>query len=168
MRGAKKIFLFSELYSLAAVGKMVQVEKDNKILPVITLVLGWLAAVGTLSYAIITLEFNWNFLGFSANLNVAFFAEMTGALAANIAIWFLARASRAISMLLCAVLVEFALAGLRADEHATGFFGRPGEVPIWYQGIRTFLLCAPSLLWIGWTVRHLTRRHAQIPRTNLA
>jgi len=150
-----------------------QVEKDSKILPVITLVLGWPAAVCTLLYAIITLAFNWNFFSFSPQLNPAFFAEMTGALAANIAIWFLARASRdmasrAISMLLCVILVEFALAWLREDQHATGFFGGSREVPIWYQGIRTLWLCAPSLLWIGWTMRHLTRRRAQPPRTSLA
>jgi hypothetical protein len=133
--------------------------KDHKMIRAILLVIGWLAAGCALFYSILGWDFNWNFLTFSPEWNLRLIWEMSGILAADAAIWFLAKAtrdkgSRAVSLLVCVLLVGTAAVWLQADERATGIFGGPREVPPWYRGGRTLLLCLPGFFWVWWTQRH--------------
>jgi hypothetical protein len=144
--------------------EFMKVDKDHKTMRAILLIIGWLAASCTLLYSLFRWEFNWNFFTFSPKWNLELIAEMLGVLVADVAIWFLAKASRdkasrAVSLLVCVLLAGLAVAVLHEDEHARGMFGGPRTIPLWYRGGRTLLLCVPSVFWIWWTRRHLAQRY---------
>jgi hypothetical protein len=137
-----------------------KVRKDHKIMRAVLLIIGWLAAGYTLFYSVAMWEFDWNFWHFSPKLNLELVEAMLGILVADAAIWFLAKASsdkasRVVSLLVCVFLAGSAVWGLHHDEGATGFLSGHYEIPLWYRGGRTLLLCVPVVFWVWWTRRHL-------------
>jgi hypothetical protein len=140
-----------------------KVEKGHKIIRAIVLVFGWLAASCALAYSVVFWDFDWNFWSFSPEWNLKLIWAMLGVLVADAAIWFLAKASRekasrAVSLMFCVILAGFAVVWLRADERATGVFGGAREVPLWWRGWRTLLLCVPSVFWVWWRRRHSAQK----------
>src|SRR5208283_1934627 len=93
-------------------------------------------------------------------LNLGLVVAMSSIFLADAAIWFLARASRdktsrAVSLLVCVLLAGFAVWGLHQDESKHDIFGAHYEIPLWYRGGRTLLVCVPGVFWVWWTRRHL-------------
>ena len=138
-----------------------KVRKDHKIMRAVLLIIGWLAAGCTLLFSVFMWDFDWNFFfGFSPKWDLTLTVTISGILVADAAIWFLAKAgldkaSRAISLLVCVLLAGLAVVWLHADESATGIFRGHYDIPLWYRGGRTLLLCVPSVFWVWWTRRHL-------------
>jgi hypothetical protein len=142
-----------------------KVEKGHKIIRAIMLVIGWLAASCALAYSVALWELDWNFFWFSPKWDLGLIYAMLGVLVALTAIWFLAKASRdkancVVSLLLCLLLAGIAVWGLHQDEHATGIMGGHYEIPLWYRGGRTLLLCVPGVFWVWWTRRHLAQKRS--------
>jgi hypothetical protein len=140
-----------------------KVEKGHNIIRVILLGIGWLAAGCILLYGIVGLDFDWNFFHFSPRWNLGVMVELSGIPLALTSMWFLAkasrdRASRAVSLLVCVLLVGLAVLGLHQDENAKGIFGGHYHIPLWYRGGRTWLLCLPGVFWIWWTRRQLAQK----------
>src|SRR5580704_8579308 len=97
-----------------------KVEKGPKIIRAFMLMIGWLAATGTLAYSVLMWDVDWNLFEFAPDWDLGFACAMLGVLAALTAIWFLARASRGnvnrgVSLLLCLLLAGFAVWNLHAD-----------------------------------------------------
>ena len=159
----------------AAVGKIGQahllqkefkkVEKIHKIMRAVLLIIGWLAAGCTLLYSVFALDWDWNLFSFSPKWNLPVIWEMLGILVALPAIWFLAKVSRdkangVVSLLLCVLLAGLAVWWLRQDEHAAYIWSSHGEIPLWYRGGRTLLLCVPSVFLVWWTRRHVAQKRS--------
>jgi hypothetical protein len=142
-----------------------KVEKNHKIVRVILLGIGWLAAGCTLSYSVVMWDIGWNFFSFHQEWDMGTIVAMLGILVALTAIWLLAKASRdkasrAVSLLVCVLLAGLAVLGLHQDENAKGIFGGHYDIPLWYWGGRTLLLCLPGVFWIWWTRRHLAQKRS--------
>jgi hypothetical protein len=142
-----------------------KVEKGHKIIRAIMLVIGWLAASCALAYSVVLWEFDWNFLVFYPEWDLKAILAMLGILVALTAIWFLAKASRdkancVVSLLLCVLLAGFAVCCLHGDNDPS-IMGGNKEVPLWYWGGRTFLLCVPGVFWVWWPRRHLAQKRSQ-------
>ena len=140
-----------------------KVKKNHRIVRVILLVIGWLAAGCTLFYSVVMWDIGWNF--FHQEWDMGTIVAMLGILVALTAIWFLAKASRdkancALSLLLCVLLAGIAVMGLHQDENAKGIFGGHYYIPLWYRGGRTLLLCLPGVFWIWWIRRHLAQNRS--------
>ncbi len=159
----------------AAVGKIGQahvlqrefkkVGNDHKIMRAILLIIGWLATGCMLFYSAVALDFDWNLFGFSPKWNLQLFPEICSLLVALPAIWFLAKASRdkancAVSLLVCMLLAGFAVYLLHDDESKQGILRGHYEIPLWYRGGRTLLLCVPSVFLVWWTRRHVAQKRS--------
>jgi hypothetical protein len=146
-----------------------KVEKGDRIIRAIMLLIGWLAASCALAYSVVIWDFDWNFFSFSPEWNLGLIWAMLGILVALAAIWFLAKASRdkancVVSLLLCLLLAGFAVCYLHADEHAPSIWGGHGKIPLWYRGGRTLPLCVPCVFWVWWARRHLAQKHSPTHR----
>jgi hypothetical protein len=141
-----------------------KVGNDSKIMRALLLVIGWLAAGFMLLYGVAGLDFGWSFFGFSPKWSLQSAPEMCMIFVALPSVWFLAMASRdkvsrVVSLLVCVFLAWLAVYFLHADEDKTGIFGGHYDVPLWYRGGRTLLLCVPGVFWVWWTRRHLGQKH---------
>lgn len=129
----------------------------------ILLIIGWLAAIATLFYAVEGLDFHWNFLDWSPAWDFGTIAMFLGILVAVATIWFLAKASRdkasrAVSLLACLLVAGLAVAWFPAEATGQGFLARTQPSPFWFRGGRVLLLCVPGVFWCWWTRRHLTQQ----------
>ena len=125
-----------------------KVEKRHKIIRAIILDIGWLAASCALAYSVVLWELEWNFLVFAPKWDLKLIPAMLGILVALTAIWFSVKASQdmanfVVSLLLSVLLAGFAVFLLRGDDDPN-IMGGSKEVPLWYWGGRTLLLCVPG------------------------
>ena len=146
-----------------------KVENDHSVMRAVLLIIGWIAASCALLYGVLLWELDWNLFRFHPEWNVQLIRAMVGILVGLTASWFLAKASldRAtwvVSLLLCVLVAALAVSGLHADESATGVFGGHIEIPFWYRGGRTLLLCLPSVFWVWWTRRRASAAGKQRAR----
>ena len=125
-----------------------------KAIRTLVILVGWIAAAVTLSYAIAGLDFHWNFFNWSPTWDVGAIVAGLVILSALVGIWFLANAtrdsiSRVVSVLVCLILVVFAAAYVLPAEPATGgFLGRSTPSPLWFRGGCFLLLSLPSVFWL--------------------
>ena len=129
----------------------------------IILIIGWLAAVGALLYALLRLDLHWNFFDWSPRWDLEAVAELLGVLVAVGAIWFLGKASRDkasrfVSVLVCVLVAALAFVWYPAEAKSGGFLGRTQPSPFWFRGGRALLLCVPAVIWFWWRRRHLAQQ----------
>lgn len=87
-----------------------KVEGKRKMVRVLALIAGWMAAGWLLSLCIVFLDMDWNFFNFSPKWSWSVVAEMLGIVLTLTALWFLARASRdkasrIVSLIICVLVM---------------------------------------------------------------
>src|SRR5437867_1060347 len=127
------------------------------------MIIGWLAAIGVLLYAVLVLSFHWNFLDWSPKWDLEAVADFIGILMSLATIWFLGKASRdkvsrVVSVLLCVLVAGLAVFWYPAEARSEGFLGRTQPSPFWFRSGRVLLLCVPGLIWFWSTRRRLARQ----------
>src|SRR5262245_40418537 len=112
----------------------------QKVKRAILLTLGWLAAASAFWCASMCFYLRWNALTWAPTWDGAAALGALGSLAVLAGIWFLARVtrdrvSRIVSLLLCLLVVGFAVVFvLPAEPLSEGFLGRGRASPLWFRG----------------------------------
>jgi hypothetical protein len=122
---------------------------------ILTIVAGWLATTYALVYAMMKLELHWNFFDWSPEWDGRALLYGMSILAILVCVWFLAnatrdRVSRVVSVLVCLLLLGFAIVYVLPAEHLTAGFmlRRTMPSPLWYRGGCSMLLCLPGVFWL--------------------
>ena len=130
----------------------------------ITMALGWFVACLVLFYAVLDVDFNWNFLTWNPELKAVVVRDILGIVACIVAAWFLARASHqksstVVSFILCLALVVIAAIWFLPESLSTsGFFKHTS--PLWYRSVRVLVMALPGIFWFVWFRRHHRRNAA--------
>ncbi len=131
--------------------------------------IGWLAAGVVLPIGWIRFDFDWSLFSFYPDLRFGTIEDIAIIVAAETAIWFLAKVnhdlpSRIVSLIIC-LFLGLVAAGYcyHAAQPGRGIFGGIREPdPLWYRTSMTSLLFLPCGFWIWWVRRHKIQRRDSI------
>lgn len=132
------------------------------------LIIGWLAAGIMLSYGVGMFEINQDLWSFHPTFDRVTAIALLIIMAAEIGIWFLAkagrdRASRAVSLLGCLFLAGLAVVSYQHNIHPTGILGGARDPdPLWFRIVVTLMLITPGAFWIWWERRHVVEEHNRL------
>jgi hypothetical protein len=119
------------------------------------LVISWSVASVALFRVMVELGFHWNFFNWSPSWDTEAMVDGLRILAIMVCFWFLVKAtldrvSRVGSVLICLILVGFAVVYVLPAEPLTGgFLGRTMPSPLWYRGGSFLLFCLPGISGFG-------------------